>query len=221
MAIYSRDDFAQGFVVTPNRHGIYRGGFKRFCDVIFVLIVALPVSLVITLLALLISLDGSAPFYRQERIGKNGKRFYMLKLRSMVPNAESELEELLKRNPKARMEWEDKQKLTDDPRITRLGRIIRKTSMDELPQFFNVLMGDMSVVGPRPMMPEQATLYPGAAYYTLRPGITGFWQISERNECSFAERAIHDSHYDRALSLRTDLKIILRTVAVVTAATGR
>ncbi len=221
MAIYSRDDFAQGFVVTPNRHGIYRGGLKRLCDIIFVLLIALPVTLVIAALAILISLDGSAPFYRQERVGKNGKRFYMLKLRSMVPNAERELESLLKSCPVARAEWEDKQKLTNDPRITPLGRIIRKTSLDELPQFCNVLKGDMSVVGPRPMMPEQTVLYPGGAYYAMRPGITGFWQISERNECSFAERAIHDNNYDRALSFNTDLKIVLQTVAVVTAATGR
>ncbi|MCH2067268.1 sugar transferase [Shimia sp.] len=220
MAIFSREDFEQAFEVTPVRYSVYRSVFKRAFDILFVLIIAVPVTLVVLLLALFISLDGASPFYRQERVGKNGKRFSMLKLRSMVPNADRKLEAYLRANPAARLEWNEKQKLTHDPRITPIGRIIRKTSLDELPQFLNVLMGDMSVVGPRPMMPQQTALYPGTAYYRMRPGITGFWQISERNECSFAERAIHDSHYDRALSLRTDVSVVWRTVAVVMAGTG-
>ncbi len=220
MAIFSREDFQAGFEVTPARRGIYRTVFKRAFDLAFVAVIAVPVTIVIALLALFIAMDGSSPFYRQERVGKDGKRFSMLKLRSMVPNADRKLEAYLRANPAARLEWNEKQKLAHDPRITPIGRIIRKTSLDELPQFFNVLVGDMSVVGPRPMMPEQTSLYPGTAYYSMRPGITGFWQISERNECSFAERAIHDSNYDRALSLRTDVTVVLRTVAVVTAGTG-
>lgn len=220
MAIFSREDFEQGFAVAPEHRSAYRSVFKRVFDILFVLVIALPVALVVALLALFISLDGASPFYFQERVGKNGKRFNMLKLRSMVPNADRKLEAYLRANPSARLEWNEKQKLTHDPRITPIGRIIRKTSLDELPQFLNVLKGDMSVVGPRPMMPQQTTLYPGTSYYRMRPGITGFWQISERNECSFAERAIHDSNYDRALSLRTDIAVVWRTVAVVMAGTG-
>ncbi|MBO6895822.1 MAG: sugar transferase [Shimia sp.] len=220
MAIFSREDFEQGFAVAPERRSVYRSVFKRVFDILFVLIIALPVTMIVALLALFIALDGASPFYRQERVGKNGKRFNMLKLRSMVPDADRKLEAYLQANPTARLEWNEKQKLAHDPRITTLGRLIRKTSLDELPQFLNVLRGDMSVVGPRPMMPQQTALYPGTSYYRMRPGITGFWQISERNECSFAERAIHDSNYDRALSLRTDIAVVWRTVAVVMAGTG-
>ncbi|GAA6181771.1 MULTISPECIES: sugar transferase [unclassified Shimia] len=220
MAIFSRSDFAQGFEVTPPRSGVYRNVLKRAFDVLFVLVIAVPVALVVAVLALIIASDGHSPIYRQERVGKNGKKFYMLKLRSMVPNAERKLEAHLRENPAARLEWDEKQKLSRDPRITKIGNLIRRSSLDELPQFLNVLRGDMSVVGPRPMMPQQTALYPGTAYYKMRPGVTGFWQISDRNECSFAERAIHDSNYDRALSLRTDVAVVLRTVAVVTAGTG-
>ncbi len=98
--------------------------------------------------------------------------------------------------------------------------MIRKTSLDELPQLLNVLIGDMSLVGPRPMMPSQRALYPGQSYYELRPGITGFWQISDRNECHFRNRALYDSAYDRALSLRTDVEVLLRTFSVVLRGTG-
>lgn len=220
MAIFSRDGFTQGFEISPPRHGLYRSFAKRGFDILFVLIIAFPVTVIVALLALLIARDGHSPFYRQDRVGKSGKSFSMLKLRSMVPHADRKLEAYLAANPTARLEWNEKQKLKHDPRITPIGRLIRKTSLDELPQFFNVLCGHMSVVGPRPMMPEQVKLYPGTSYYAMRPGITGFWQISERNECSFAERAIHDSNYDRSLSFGTDVGVVLRTVLVITAGTG-
>ena len=112
------------------------------------------------------------------------------------------------------------QKLKNDPRITPLGRFLRRTSLDELPQLWNVLMGDMSIVGPRPMMCNQRALYPGTEYYVMRPGITGFWQTSARNESSFHERAGFDQAYYRAVSLRTDLAIIWRTFSVVLRGTG-
>jgi len=144
----------------------------------------------------------------------------MVKLRSMVAGADEILEAYLERNPDARAEWNRAQKLRYDPRITGFGAFIRKTSLDELPQLFNVLKGDMSIVGPRPMMMEQQELYPGAAYYQLRPGITGFWQVSERNETSFSERAYYDTAYFSQLSLATDLRIMKQTVRVVFRATG-
>lgn len=220
MAFYSREEFALAYVVKSQRSGVYRNYVKRLFDIAFVAMIALPVTLVVAVLALLIARDGSNPFYRQQRVGMDGKIFTMLKLRSMLPNADAMLEAHLAANPAARAEWDERQKLEHDPRITRLGRLIRATSLDELPQFWNVLTGDMSVVGPRPMMLDQTGLYPGTAYYYMRPGVTGFWQISDRNESSFAERAYHDAHYDSQLALSTDIRVILRTLSVVVTATG-
>lgn len=169
---------------------------------------------------LLISLDGHSPFFLQERVGLHGKRFKMWKFRTMVPDAEQHLERYLSKNPEARAEWQEKQKLTDDPRCTPFGRMLRRTSMDELPQLFNVLAGDMSLVGPRPMMPSQQALYPGHAYYRLRPGVTGSWQVSARNESSFAARANFDDSYEANISLLQDIAIATRTIGVVMRGTG-
>jgi lipopolysaccharide/colanic/teichoic acid biosynthesis glycosyltransferase len=174
----------------------------------------------IALLALLISLDGHSPFYRQKRLGRHGRIFTLWKLRSMVAGADARLEAHLTADPVARAEWTLTQKLKEDPRITRIGRFLRKSSADELPQLWNVLRGDMSLVGPRPMMPDQASLYPGTAYYALRPGITGSWQVSARNDSSFADRARFDTDYERRVSAATDLAILLATVRVVLRGTG-
>lgn len=198
----------------------YRDTFKRGLDMILVLAMALPALLVIALFAALIACDGHSPIYLQKRVGRNGRRFDIWKLRSMVPDAEDRLQAHLARDTAARMEWDRSQKLQDDPRITRLGQFIRKTSIDELPQLWNVLRGDMSLVGPRPMMPSQQEIYPGSAYYAIRPGITGFWQVSVRNESSFSQRAEFDTAYLRAMSLKTDLQVLARTVRVVFHGTG-
>ena len=198
----------------------YKAGFKRVFDVLVVL-AALPFVLpFFAIVALLIASDGHAPFFRQERVGQSGKRFKMWKFRTMVPDAETALTKYLETNPSARAEWECKQKLENDPRITRVGRLLRKTSFDEMPQLFNVLAGDMSLVGPRPMMPSQQALYPGQAYYRLRPGMTGTWQISSRHTSTFAARAEYDDAYEYKLSLATDAAIIVRTVGVVLRCTG-
>ena len=204
----------------PDRRGIYRAGIKRLIDVLAVLLTAPLTVPLIALMALLVSIDGHAPFYSQKRLGRGGHRFTLWKLRSMVPEAEARLEAHLAADPAARAEWNRSQKLRCDPRITRIGRILRKSSADELPQLWNVLKGEMSLVGPRPMMPDQAPLYPGTAYYALRPGITGSWQVSARNECSFAERARFDTDYDRHVSIGLDLAILLATVRVVLRGTG-
>lgn len=198
----------------------YASALKRALDITLVLISAPMVLLIVAILATTISFGGGAPFYCQQRVGRNGRMFRMWKLRSMVADADAMLERHLAADPAARAEWDRSQKLRNDPRITRFGRFIRKTSLDELPQLWNVLVGDMSLVGPRPMMPSQQAIYPGSAYYALRPGITGFWQTSVRNESSFAERAAFDSLYLRKLSFRTDLTILLRTVSVVVKSTG-
>nr|WP_313860126.1 sugar transferase [Parasedimentitalea psychrophila] len=144
----------------------------------------------------------------------------MWKLRSMVINADSLLETYLAENSAALEEWNTYQKLAQDPRTTPVGRFIRKTSLDELPQLWNVLLGEMSLVGPRPMIPSQKTLYPGQDYYDLHPGITGMWQVSLRNKSTFSDRAEFDTKYNRTLSLRTDLGILLKTVQVVLKGTG-
>jgi lipopolysaccharide/colanic/teichoic acid biosynthesis glycosyltransferase len=203
---------------TPD--GLYRRSFKRVLDCGFVLLLAPIVVPFILLLALLIRLDGGPAFYSQQRIGMHGRVFRIWKLRSMRVGADALLEAHLAANPAARAEWATTQKLKDDPRITPIGRPIRKSSLDELPQLWNVLLGDMSLVGPRPMMPEQAPLYPGVAYYRLRPGVTGFWQISHRNGTSFAGRAAYDTRYARRLSFVTDLRVLFATVLVVLRGTG-
>jgi exopolysaccharide production protein ExoY len=210
-------DEALGSHDTP---AAYRNWGKRALDIVLVLAGALPALIVTLVFALLVACDGHNPFYRQARVGRNDRSFAMWKLRSMVPDAEQLLQAHLDANPEARAEWERHQKLRDDPRITPIGRLIRKTSIDELPQLWNVLIGDMSLVGPRPMMPAQKELYPGTAYYSLRPGITGYWQTSVRNESSFAERAKFDSAYLRDLSFGTDLRVLARTVRVVLNGTG-
>ena len=200
--------------------GLYRRGIKRALDTVAVLL-SLPVVLpVVLLLALVVMRDGAAPFYRQTRVGRDGRLYTMWKLRSMVKDADARLETHLASDNAARGEWDTTQKLKADPRITPFGRFLRKSSFDELPQLWNVLKGDMSLVGPRPMMPEQAPLYPGEAYYTLRPGITGLWQVSERNATAFADRAHYDTRYEQSLSLVTDLRILMATISVVLRGTG-
>lgn len=199
---------------------LYRAFFKRLCDVGLVLFVAPVMLIVVGLLALIVARDGGKPFYSQQRIGRHGRPYKMWKLRSMVCDADKRLDEYLAAHPKARAEWDATQKLKQDPRITSFGRLLRKSSMDELPQLWNVLRGEMSLVGPRPMMVSQKSLYPGKSYYELSPGITGSWQISARNGSTFADRAKYDSHYNRTLSFGTDARILLGTVAVVLRGTG-
>lgn len=200
---------------------LYRVIGKRALDLVLVFLMAPSVLLVVAVLAACVALDGKSPFYAQNRVGRDGRVFRMWKLRSMIHNAEEALEQHLKQNPEARREWDRDQKLSNDPRITRFGRFIRRTSLDELPQLWNVAKGEMSLVGPRPMMCEQRAMYPGSEYYDMRPGITGYWQTSVRNESSFSERAGFDTAYHRDQSLTTDIKLILATVSVVLAATGR
>lgn len=215
----SSDDVLASKLPSHER-GVYRQFAKRAFDIGIVLLALIPVLIVLAPLCLLIMRDGHSPLYRQMRIGRNGRVFRMWKLRSMVHDADARLAAYLAENPRARAEWDHSQKLRNDPRVTPIGSVIRKTSLDELPQLFNVLLGDMSLVGPRPMMVDQRELYPGTAYFAMRPGITGIWQTSERNETSFSERAIYDARYFRELSLATDLLLIGKTFRVVLKGTG-
>jgi lipopolysaccharide/colanic/teichoic acid biosynthesis glycosyltransferase len=211
------DELAGPLATTP---GLYRRFFKRGFDVAAVLLLALMVLPLLLVFGALIRLDGGPAFYSQPRVGRNGRIFRFWKLRTMTVDAERRLAELLDSDAAARAEWITTQKLKSDPRITPLGRILRKTSLDELPQLWNVFRGDMSLVGPRPMMPSQTKLYPGHAYYALRPGLTGFWQISDRNESSFASRAAFDTDYSRRLSFLTDMLVLAATAWVVVRGTG-
>lgn len=200
--------------------GLYAQYFKRALDICFILATAPVVLPLVGIFAFLIKLDSGPAFYAQKRIGRDGRTFICWKIRSMVVDADERLDKYLAENPEANAEWVVSQKLRKDPRITKLGRFIRKSSIDELPQLWCVLKGEMSLVGPRPFMPDQKSLYKGNAYYVLRPGLTGFWQVSDRNETSFAARAVFDNRYAAELSLMTDIKIIIRTVGVVVRATG-
>jgi exopolysaccharide production protein ExoY len=202
------------------RRGLYRCGTKRLFDVTAVVLAAPVIVPLIIGLVVAVALDGGQPFYTQDRVGRAGRTFRMWKLRSMVRDADARLEAHLAADPAARQEWDATQKLKNDPRITRLGRFLRRSSLDELPQLWNVVTGDMSLVGPRPMMVNQTALYPGTAYYALRPGITGLWQIAGRNRTTFAARAEFDTAYEAKVSLRGDMSILWRTVSVVVNATG-
>lgn len=204
----------------PSKSFFYRNFFKRPLDILLVVLSSPFVVPVIIVFAAMIMLDGGNPFYSQERVGRKGKTYRIWKLRSMVKNAEQRLDAYLAEDPAAAMEWASTQKLRDDPRVTGIGRFLRRSSMDELPQLWNVLKGEMSLVGPRPMMTSQRDFYAGTAYYSLRPGITGFWQVSDRNGTTFSARAIYDDVYDRNLSFLNDVSIMFRTVWVVLRATG-
>lgn len=219
-AAFAGMDLGFAGTATADPVGAYRAGFKRVFDVLAILGAAPLVIPVMVLLALIVALGGGNPFYKQRRVGLNGHIYTMWKFRSMVANADAALATYLRAHPAARAEWDRTQKLKNDPRITPVGRILRKTSLDELPQLLNVLKGEMSLVGPRPMLPEQQGMYPGTAYYKLLPGITGPWQVSARNETAFAERATFDTRYHNTCTFAGDLKMLLATVAVVTRATG-
>lgn len=200
--------------------GFYGRYGKRMLDVTLILL-ALPFLLpLMAVLVLWVRGDGGPAFYRQSRLGRGGRVFQFWKLRSMVWDAEARLQAHLAADPEARIEWELYQKLRCDPRVTGKGRLLRKSSIDELPQLWNVLRGDMSLVGPRPMLPEQRALYTGRAYFRLRPGLTGLWQVSARNDSPFAARAAFDEAYAAELSLRGDLRLLRRTVTTLLRRTG-
>ena len=182
---------------------------------VFFIILTLPLFLVI---AALVKLTSRGPvFYKQERLGYRGKPFRILKFRTMVVDAEKVLKDYLKRNPQLREEYEKYFKLKKDPRITPLGRILRKTSLDELPQLFNILLGNMSVVGPRPIIQEEVAKYGENAgkLFSVKPGLTGLWQVSGRADLTYDERVKLDMEYIERQNFFLDLFIILKTVPVI------
>jgi lipopolysaccharide/colanic/teichoic acid biosynthesis glycosyltransferase len=168
------------------------------------------------LIFLCLSIMGN-PVFRQYRVGRGGKLFACYKFRTMVNGAEQVLHDYLQSNPAAREEWLRTFKLTHDPRITPMGHFLRKSSLDELPQLFNVLKGDMSLVGPRPIVPAEVPRYRTKirAYQSVRPGLTGLWQVSGRNLVSYRRRVALDAVYARRRSLLLDTLILIKTVGVV------
>jgi len=192
---------------------------KRMFDFILC-IFAMPTLLLVGLpIVLLIMLDGVGPLYAQRRVGCSGREFFCLKFRTMAVDADRRLIELFESDTRLRDEWKETFKLKNDPRVTWIGGFLRKTSLDELPQILNVLRGEMSLVGPRPITKDELPLYGAAAagYLSCRPGITGLWQISGRNNVSYAARIALDTKYIETWSPLLDLDILLRTIpAVVT-----
>lgn len=205
---------------TPVQTGAYVAWLKRPLDIALVLL-SLPFTVpLIAIMALLVARNGGQPFFRQARVGRHGKIYTMWKIRTMVAQAEAALEAHLAANPEMQSEWAEHQKLQDDPRVTKLGARLRACSMDELPQIWNVLTGDMSLIGPRPMLPNQTVLYRNPSYFSMRPGITGLWQVSRRNDVSFSQRARIDAVYCGKVTFQSDLRILLRTISVVLGRTG-
>jgi exopolysaccharide production protein ExoY len=199
-------------------HGIAR--MKRAVDIAGAAVLLVLLAPVMALIALVIrSNDGGPVLVSHTRVGQGGTSFRCLKFRSMTVNAEAVLARILREDPAAHEEWTRTRKLRRDPRVTSPGRILRATSLDEIPQLLNVLRGEMSLVGPRPVVAEEVLQHYGAGaapyYLAVRPGITGLWQVSGRSTRSYAERVALDIDYVRRMSLRRDLVILARTVAVV------
>jgi lipopolysaccharide/colanic/teichoic acid biosynthesis glycosyltransferase len=194
--------------------------FKRVIDVAGAAILLLLLSPVFAALAVAAHAEGGPVFYAHRRIGYGGKEFGCLKFRSMRTDADRALQTLLARDPAARAEWDTSCKLKDDPRVTRAGRVLRSTSLDELPQLINVLRGEMSLVGPRPVIRDEldrfyAPLGGQAAYLSVRPGITGSWQVNGRSDTGYAKRVSLDTAYATGTSLLWDCRIMLQTVGAV------
>ncbi|MCC7320317.1 MAG: sugar transferase [Rubellimicrobium sp.] len=207
----------------PAGQGFYRHRGKRLLDLALVL-AALPLVLpVVLVLAAAIWCEGGQPFFGHPRVGRGGQGFRCWKLRTMVVDAEARLQAHLAADPAARAEWAASFKLRDDPRITRFGRFLRRSSLDELPQLWNVLRGEMSLVGPRPVTRAELVLLGGALgeRQRLRPGVTGLWQVSGRNDIAYEARVALDLDYVRDHGPGRDLGIILATLRAVLARTGR
>jgi exopolysaccharide production protein ExoY len=193
------------------------GGPKRILDIAIAL-AALALTLpLMAVIAVLIRLTGGGVIFAHDRIGYRGETFRCYKFRTMVPNADVALERYLAGNPEAALEWKERQKLLHDPRVTRLGRFLRKSSLDELPQLYNILRGDMSCVGPRPITFGELERYGDVVhdYLSSRPGLTGLWQVAGRSSTDFPTRVAFDKQYVRNWSFLMDIRILARTPAAV------
>jgi undecaprenyl-phosphate galactose phosphotransferase len=191
-------------------------------DALAASLILIVVAPVMALAAILVKLDGGPVFYAQQRIGRGGKTFPCLKFRSMSVRSQELLNDLLLRDPDAAKEWAETRKLRHDPRVTWVGAFLRKASIDELPQLFNVLRGEMSLVGPRPIVEQEVPRYAEniAYYHAVRPGLTGLWQVSGRSSVSYDSRVQLDVAYVQNWSLMRDLVILLKTIPAVLQGSG-
>lgn len=208
----------QGIEKTTLRELGYRF-IKRLFDIgcgLIGVICLLPLAIIIKIVSICKG-DFKTIFYTQNRIGKNGKEFKLYKFRSMVPNADEILEQTLKMDKVRREEWKKYQKFEHDPRITKIGNILRKTSLDEVPQFINILKGDMSMIGPRPLVPGELDLHNGnhEIYESVRPGITGWWACNGRSATTYEERLELEYYYVKNKSLWLDIKCVFKTISAV------
>lgn len=211
----------RGVVIAPPTTFYVRRG-KRIVDVVLALAL-LPVLLPLMSLIVLGMAHRGHVIYGHKRIGRAGREFKCYKFRTMVIDADLCLVDILSSDPKARAEWARDHKLRDDPRITRLGRVLRKSSLDELPQIWNVLLGEMSFVGPRPVTRDELIKYGdlAVAYMSVRPGVTGPWQVSGRSEVSYTARVLQDADYVADINLASDAVIIAQTALVPFMMSGR
>jgi Undecaprenyl-phosphate galactose phosphotransferase WbaP len=194
--------------------GVYT---KRMFDVVGAMLLGIVLSPLILAICIMIRLEGRPVLFWHKRIGHNGKAFLCLKFRTMAADAEKALRELLKAQPALRDEWTENHKLRDDPRITATGRFLRQSSLDELPQLWNVLRGEMSLVGPRPIVRSELLRYGRdvATYLAVKPGLTGLWQVKGRSDTSYRRRVAMDKYYVRNWNVLLDFYIVLATVSVV------
>ena len=200
-----------------------RPALKRAMDVVIAGAALLVVAPAFLVLLWLVRADGGPALFGHMRVGRGGRLFPCLKFRSMVVDSQARLDALLAADPEARAEWEATRKLRQDPRVTRIGAFLRKTSLDELPQLINVLRGEMSLVGPRPVQKAELDRFYGAAaahYISVRPGITGLWQVSGRSSTSYATRVALDVAYVARPSLWQDIRILVRTPFAVLSRKG-
>lgn len=218
-AKWGSSDTLRSAAETPPIGGLVKRGF----DILAASAGLVLLSPLFVLLALLVKLsDGGSVFYGHRRIGRAGRIFRCLKFRTMVPNGDEVLAAHFATNPESRKEWQATRKLKNDPRVTRVGQVLRKLSLDELPQIINILQGDMSIVGPRPVVKDELDIYGSCAVFYLksRPGLTGLWQISGRNDVSYDSRVALDRHYVENWSFSADLLIIMKTIPAVCSSRG-
>ena len=201
----------------------FRDTLTRAIDILAILFAAPFVALVFLVIGTLIALESEGGvFYGQTRIGKDGRKFKAYKFRTMIKNADKLLQSYLDKDPALKAEWEANHKLKNDPRVTRIGAVLRKFSLDELPQLLNILKGEMGLVGPRPIVDAEVEKYAKSfeLYKQVRPGLTGLWQVSGRSDTSYERRVELDKFYILNWSLKLDIQIILRTVSVVVGKKG-
>lgn len=218
-------------IVAPSGEGVSKmsasfpvgGAIKRMLDVAIVILICVPFSVLFVGLVVMMKVTDKGPvFYGHKRIGFNGRHFNCWKFRTMVVNGDEMLDAYLNENPEQREIWLRERKLEQDPRVTPIGRVLRKLSLDELPQLYNVLRGDMSIVGPRPVVLDELNNYATSRqhYLSARPGVTGLWQVSGRSDTTYRERVKLDRYYVSNWNALLDIWILLRTVPAVLASRG-